>query len=200
MRQNEDIDIISVCDEIINYSLAETIEKYNKGATVILESPVESYCFANSTSVKFLTEHGYKGVYVSFQRPYDNICNFFKKQYVDNNKVIILDCVNISSLDFDKICKKISISLKSIDCDKKFVLIDSLSTVALYKKGSEIEGLAKKLIGINDNNLLVLFNVADDLIKKQYVKNITSYADEVINVLNCVENYDKDVVDPRILT
>lgn len=215
MHINPNFNMNELCDEVINSSLAKTIEKYHNGAMVMLELPVENYVVANSSSVKFLTENGFEGIYVSFQRPFENIKCLFEEYGIDKDKVTVLDyasffCenenadqknyVDISSMDFKIIGEAIADSLKKIDCKNKFVLIDSLSTVALYKDGSEVEELAKNLIGINDDNLLILLNIAEDLVKKQYVKDITSYADEVINLLSCVEKYSRDVVGPHVLT
>jgi len=201
MRQEASFDISKVCNDIIHSSLSETIDKYNKGATVLLELPAESYFIANSASVRFLTDNGFEGVYISFQRPYDNVRGLFDEYDIDHEKVIIVDCASDTGKEnFDDINNIISDSLKKLKCKNKFILIDSLSTIALYKQESEIAELTKKLIGINDDNLLILFNVAEDLVKKPYIKDITSQADEVINVLNCVKKYSREIINSGILT
>jgi archaellum biogenesis ATPase FlaH len=198
-------------NKIITNSLVDNISKYEHGGTFLLELPSDSYCFANSVSVKCLTKNGYDGVYVSFQRPFENICDLFDKCEINNDNVVIIDCassneafVNISSFDADKLCKKIVDCLKSLKSEKKFIFIDSLTTIALYKKESEIKKLAKTLIEITNSkyfdNLLILFNVSEDLSSKRFVKDISSYADAVINVLKYDKKYSIDVLKPGICT
>ena len=124
---------------------------------------------------------------------------------IDKKKVKIIDYASSSiENNFEEIGKSISESLKDLNSKNKFILIDSLSTIALYKKESEISKFADKLTDLIKNdksdNLLILFNVAEDLVKKPYIKNITSNVDEVINVLNQLEDYTKDVINPEILT
>lgn len=202
---DNNFDIGKVYSEIINSSLAETINKHNKRAAIILELPTDNYCFANSASVRYLTENGYEGLYISFQRPYDNISCLFDKCSIDKKKVHIIDYASSCiEKNFEEIGKSISESLKDLKSKNKFILIDSLSTIALYKKESEISKFTEKLTDLikkdNSDNLLILFNVAEDLVKKPYIKKITSHADEVINVLNQVEDYSRDVINPGNLT
>ena len=47
----------SFSDETINNSLAEAIYKHKKGAAILFELPVESYFFANTVSLKYLTNN-----------------------------------------------------------------------------------------------------------------------------------------------
>ena len=146
MNMDNNFDIGNVYSEIINTSLTETINKHDKRATVILELPTENYCLANSASVKFLTENDYEGLYISFQRPYDNISCFFDKCLIDKKKVKIIDYASNSiENNFEEIGKSIIESLKDLKSKNKFILIDSLSTIALYKKESEISKFADKL-------------------------------------------------------
>jgi len=198
-----------LCDKAINISLEDTIKNYKNGGTVLLELPAESYFIANSASVRYLTDHDFKGVYVSFQRPFDNICTQFDNCCINKDNLIILDFTaifcdkkyaKISPKDLDAIFNSIIKSLNKLKCKNKFVLIDSLSTCALYKSDSDVEKLAEKLVNINNDNLLVLFNIAEDLIKKQYIKKISSYADSVINISECVDKYSRDIVKPSLLT
>lgn len=197
--------------KIITNSLVNSISKYEHGGTFLLELPSDNYFFANSVSVKCLTKKGYDGVYVSFQRPFENICGLFDKYEINNDNVVVIDCassketcVNISSFDADKLCEKIVNSLKNLKSDKKFVFIDSLTTVALYKKESEIKKLAKTLVKMINSkyfdNLLILFNVSEELSSKRFVKDISSYADDIINVSDSSKKYSRDVIKPGVCT
>jgi KaiC/GvpD/RAD55 family RecA-like ATPase len=198
-------------NHLINDSFTNNICKNNKSGTFLLELPSDDYFVASSASVKCLTEKGYKGIYLSFQRPFENIYNLFDKYEINNDNVVIIDCanskedfVNISSFDNDKLCKKITDGLKELKGEKKFVFIDSLTTIALYKKESEIKKLAKTLIELKNSkhfdNLLILFNVSEELSSKRFVKDISSYADDTINVSDSNKKYSRDVIKPGVCT
>ena len=215
---NKDFDKIT--DKIIKNSLADTINKYKQGASVLLELPLENYFNASMITVKYLVDNGYQGVYVSFQRPFENLNTLFKQNGIDTSKIFIVDsatahieekyknktgCIKIStSIEIDEFKKIIVKSLKGIKNQKKFILIDSLTTLALYKSPSEITKLSEKIMDLVKHeefeNVVVLFNVAEYLSKKEYIKDITISADEVIHVLNNTEKYSRDVVNPNIYT
>lgn len=207
-------------DEIVRISLADTIKKHQQGSTIMLELPIENYFTANTTSVKFLLEQGFEGVYVSFQRPYENIACLLKEQGIDTDSLVIIDCttkdsgeickeksgcVNISaSIDVDEFKKIILNSLKSLKSKNRFVLIDSLTTLALYKSTSDITKLSGEIMDIikNDDfgNVVVLFNVAKDLSKKKYIRDITTNVDKVINFLNKSGKYSREVINQDLCT
>ena len=182
-------DRINESDTIIKNMLAQTIKKHKNGAVLMLELPVENYFEANSAQVKFLTENNYEGIYVSFQRPLENILSLFKQNHVDIDKFLIIDeatAFSEENLEIDEIVKTICKSLKDIKSKKKFVLIDSLTTVALYKKSVEttrfLERLVSEVKKHNVENVTFLFNVAKELSEKNFVQDIALTADEVINV------------------
>jgi KaiC/GvpD/RAD55 family RecA-like ATPase len=163
-------------------------------------------------------DNGYEGVYVSFQRPEKNVSSLFKQYGIDSENVVIVDCVtsndevekksdfsnNYSSMDLDALSQTISESLKGLKSEKKFILIDSLTTLALYKSSYDITRLSEMLIDIirentNENSVL-LFNVAEDLRDKEFIKDIVLHTDEVINVLNSANQYSRNIVGSNYLT
>ena len=87
---------------------------------------------------------------------------------------------------------------------KRFILIDSLSTFALYKTGDEITRFAEMLIDImnlyDNGNIIILFNIAEDLVKNKYIMDIALHADGIINFLKCAKKYSREVVDSKVLT
>jgi len=204
--------------EVVGSSLADTIKKHRHGATILFELPAESYFFANTASLKYLTNNNYKGVYISFQRPFKNIYDLFEKHEINNDRILILDCsncekpkineennnVNISSFNVDDFGNKIVKALKSLKCKNKFIYVDSLTTVALYKNTSEIKRLTEILMDIINNNdfgnVLIVLNVAEDLSKKKFVKDISNYADEIVNILECDKKYSRDILESSVCT
>jgi len=207
-------------DEIIRICLSETIKKCKDGASVVLELPTENYFQVNVSSAKFLIDSGFEGVYVSFQRPFKNIYSLFKDQGVDTNKLAFIDlatqcsvdesednyrCTKVSSsLKIDELGKSVYSQVEKLKSDKIFVLIDSLNTLSLYKSSEDIVQFADILVkNINkqgSKNIVLLFNTAKDLCKKDFIEQITVNADQVINVMKFIEKYTDDVIHPGLLT
>ncbi len=177
------------------------ILKTDKGTSIVLEIDTKSYLEANIKTIKELQKKGLSGVYVSIQRPFKNISSLLKKQGIDINKLIFIDvasaisketqennkgCVHISpELDVDELVRIIYTSLEKMK-GKKFVFIDSLTTFALYKPVSETLRFSEFLIRmVKDEKgiiLILIFNVAKDLLHKKFIQDVVIHADKTIEV------------------
>ena len=186
-------------------NLAEAIQKHDGGGVIMLELPTETYFELSTASVKFLTDNGFEGIYISFQRPFKNISSFFKHQEIDMNKLLIIDgataycgevqdrnprCVQISpAIDIDGLVQTICTSLSKLKSKERFVFIDSLTTMALYEPFSEMARFSEFLISAlrkrDIKNVTFLFNVSEDLSQKRFIKNMARYVDESIHVGLC---------------
>ncbi|UCH71789.1 MAG: hypothetical protein JSW62_05160 [Thermoplasmatales archaeon] len=188
-----------------NKILKEGMKELKEGSVILLETSAENYFEANATSVKFLLDNGFEGVYMSFQRPFKNLSALFAQQDIDMNKLLIIDgatsfsgevqeknprCIDISKdLDVSEIIQIIYTSLKKLESEKKFVFVDSLSTMALYEPLSETarftETLIRTLKEKDFRKVTLFFNVAEDLAQKRYIENISIYADEFLHLGLC---------------
>ncbi len=185
--------------------LNQFVKEHENGSFVLLESPVESYFDYNIESIDYLLNEGFQGVYVSFQRPFNNVADNFIRQGIDLNKILIIDgatafvsekqkenprCVNISSdLEIDQLVNIIHKSLQELGGCKKFVFVDSLSTIALYKSFSEALKFPKNLLEtLKENfckNVTLFFNIAAELSKDALVESMSSYSNEFIHLGLC---------------
>jgi len=183
-------------------SIDELFTKYNSGGLIVFEHPVDSYWEVNVRSIKSLLDCGCKGVYVSFQRPIKNIHSRFKQFGINPSDVQVLDITKI--VDVKEISEKIYSYLKRSESDKKFVFIDSITTMELINARSWTDSFLNFLINIRDNddfdNVIVLINTAKDLSDKKIVKGITSVADGVFSIYNSKSGYSIELVKPNILT
>lgn len=96
-------------------------------------------------------------------------------------------CVHISpNIDIDELIRAIYTSIPKLRSGRKFIFIDSLTTITLYKPLSETMRFCEFLIRTikrgEFGNVLVVFNVAKDLSQKNFIKDIALSVDEVINV------------------
>lgn len=184
--------------EQLKLALTEIL-KTGRGESILLELDATSYLGIIIKTIEQLQKKGWSGVYVSIQRPFQNISSLLQKQGIDLNKLIFIDvasgvaketpekaqgCVHISpELDVDELVKTIYTSLDQIK-GKKFIFIDSLSTFALHKPISEILRFSEFLMRtVKDRKDIVLvFNVAKDLSNKKFIQDVVAHADKIIEV------------------
>jgi KaiC/GvpD/RAD55 family RecA-like ATPase len=185
--------------------LNERLRILEKDSVVIVETPAENYLEANISSIKTMLDNGYKGVYLSFQRPFKNIYNLFEKENINLNSLFIVDCatafsrsdqeinprcVNINpDVKVDEMVNIICDSLQNLDEGKRFVFIDSLSTLGLHESFSETLRFPELLINTmkkkNIEDVTFVFNIAKHLTGKRYVENLNVYANEYIHLGLC---------------
>ncbi len=181
--------------------LASSLKKHKQGAVIMMELPAEQYFETNISSIKSLTEEGFEGVYVSFQRPFGNIYSMLQQQKIKTNKLFFVDvataftqekqqensrCMHISQqIDIDELVRAIYTSLDKLKGKKKFIFIDSLTTIAIYKPLSEIMRFTEFLsltVKKHEERIVLFFNVAKDLLPKKFIKDIALKVDEVLTV------------------
>ena len=85
--------------EIIEKSLLETIKKNEQGAVIMMELPKDTYFESNTDSIKLLTDQGFQGIYISFNRPFENIVLFFKQREIDIDKLFFIAVAQGSTYD-----------------------------------------------------------------------------------------------------
>jgi len=182
--------------------LGKSLEREKKGIVIMMELPTESYFHVNLTSIKYLTSKGFEGIYISFQRPFKNVSSLFSRQGIDMNKILFIDvasalsgereeenprCIHISqTIDIDELVRAIYTSLPRLKSRKRFIFIDSLTTITLYKPLSEIMRFSEFLIRTvkksEKENTILIFNVVKDLAQKKFIRDIALRVDEVISV------------------
>jgi len=168
----------------------------------MMEIPSDSYFESNSKSIELLQNEGFEGIYISFQRPFENVSHMLSQRGINMEKLLFVDlasmltkhetrknaqCINISSsIDIDELVRAIYLSLQKINSNKKFVFIDSLSTITLYKPLSETlrfsEFLIRTVAKGDINNVALIFNVAKNLSQKKFIKDVVVNVDEIIQV------------------
>ena len=185
-------------------SLEQTIQSDRQGVIIMMELPTNAYFEVSSSTIKLLTNNGFQGVYISFQRPFKNVSSLFEADGIDVDKLLFIDaatalsgeqqhedmqCMHVSqALDIDELVKAIYTSLPKLKSQKKFIFIDSLTTIALYKPLSETMRFSEFLMGTvskkNEENVMLIFNVAKDLAQKKFIRDVAFRVDQVISVEN----------------
>ncbi len=186
----------------MNSLLLEIIKKHDCRGIIMLELPIDFYFEASCSFVKILTDSSFNGVYVSFNRPYKNISSVLKQRGTNMEKILFIDvatalgkveaeksdrCLHISQkIEIDELVQAINVSLSKLDDSKTFIFIDSLSTIALYEPLSETlrfsEFLIRTIRNNEDKKVSLIFNVAEDLSQKKFIKDIALHVDEIIKI------------------
>ena len=186
-------------------ALEKTIQTDKQRTIIMIEHPIKSYFEMNSSTVKLLTSKGFQGVYISFQRPYKNVTSLFKRDEIDIDKLLFIDAATVlsgepqdenihctpllsPSIELDELVKAIYTSLQKLDSKNKFIFIDSLTTITLYKPLSQIMKFSEFLVytvqKVKDENIILIFNVAKDLAQKKFIRDVAFRVDQVISVGN----------------
>ena len=117
-----------------------------EGWIVLLETKAEESFETGLAATKILTKQGYRGIIISASRPYANLITIYTQKSININKLMIIDCISKSQdadipsdnaifLENVSDLTNISISVNQLInqiAEKKFVLLDSLSTMLIY--------------------------------------------------------------------
>ena len=177
--------------------------KSPKCRMIMLEILPEIYFNSNAETVKFLTKHGFEGIYISTHRPYENISFLLKKQNIDIKKIFFIDiatgmalgerkaanprCIHISkSISMDELAGAVYTSLSKLKAKKIFIFIDSLTSMSFYQPLQEfiMKRFFEFLVMMKEKGPLIVINTSQQHFKAKIIENIEMYADKVI----CVKN------------
>jgi KaiC/GvpD/RAD55 family RecA-like ATPase len=174
------------------------VNAHKDGAMMLVNHSSQDYLESTARAIKALTDGGYCGVYISFQRPYSNIYKYLKSYGADVDKIAFIDaatslanekevkadnCIHISAdLNIDELVRAVYTSVEKLSGKNKFIYMDSLSTITLYKPLSEVMRFSEFMERIVQKHEIQLaaFGVAEDFSNKKFVKDIALRADEVI--------------------
>ncbi|MEW6036395.1 MAG: hypothetical protein AB1529_07320 [Candidatus Micrarchaeota archaeon] len=186
--------------ESLKAALVKALQSH-AGGVIMMELPAEDYFEANAAAVAQLAEDGFEGVYISFQRPFGNVSGMLKQRGVDTGKIIFIDvatalgeeehekhsrCIHISrEVSVDELVRAVHTGLRRLGGKKKFVFIDSLTTITLHKPLSESMRFYEFLVStakVGESGLVLVLSVAKELRQKRFIEDVAVHADEVIGV------------------
>lgn len=190
-------------DKLINQKLLNVLNKHSSGVVVMNELDTNSYFNNVLSCINKLVDSDYEGIFISFQRPFNNLLSLFKRFNIDVSKLLFIDVassfasqesvsadnlISISSdVEIDDLVHAIYSSLDRINSYKKFIFIDSISTLTLHKPLSETLRFSEFLIrtvnqSSSDSSIVsLIINVSKDLVHKKFIKDIALRVDEVVS-------------------
>jgi len=170
-----------------------------KGYVAIAIVDAEKYEQTNLKIIKELVNESTPGVYVTLNKPYNNIKKSFEKEKIDLNKVIFIDAVTNTvggRLEKTKDClfigspknlSDISIAMDqaimAIPKKDKFLFFDSLSMLLLYNDAGVvakfIHFLSGKLRVWEVKGIIISLRKAKD---KDLIQELKAFCDVVLNL------------------
>ena len=147
--------------------------------------------------VKYLTERA-EGIFVTLNRPYVSLKKLMEKEGINYKKIIFIDCITrqiggeeidpdrciyLNSPDPTQMQVAIERAMNMITADNRFIYIDSLSTISLYKSFETLLKFIRYLTGrIRVKGFIgTIFSIERE-IDEMYYSQIALMVDEVIEI------------------
>jgi len=144
----------------VNNRIKKEFETLSSNFVVLLDTHAENYFDAVMESVRVIMEKGGKGVYVTVSRPYRYILKEMQKRNINTENILFLDCISCMAGEHgDETCtyvenpaalEEISMHITSlidrVDSDKKFLIMDSISTLLIYNTLNSVKEFSMFLI------------------------------------------------------
>lgn len=180
-------------------------EKYRelreKNWIVLLEVPTEKNFSINLEVLRILTEEmGYEGIYITVNKGYGDLVKILSEDGIDTSKLFFVDTVSkmygfetkeikqceytANPLSVDDIINAVYNLIKRIPGERKFVFLDSITTILIYNtlprtmKFSQFltQGLRKE--GVNG----IMVSVPRRTVSKELIDKLSELCDEVIEI------------------
>jgi KaiC/GvpD/RAD55 family RecA-like ATPase len=180
--------------------LKDHFSRLNHGWVALLQLPMEKAMSVNIESIKVLQELGYEGIYITLSKDYKELTKIFREQGIDMGKLAFIDGVSqmygIGAVDapnvkyisgpisLDGIVAAITDIIPAIKVEKKFVFLDSITTVLLYNslertlKFSEFLTASLKRLQVGG----VVTSVSKGFANDNLIKELTKMSNEVIKL------------------
>ena len=173
-------------------------DELSRGNEVILvRSSVTSYFTAVSEILRLLTSIS-KGIYVSLSKPCPSIKRQLERDGVNVRNIIFVDCATrqfssetvesggcmfIESPNPVQIAVYVERAMDMVDSELKFVYMDSLSTIALYKSPETLLKFMRQLTGrIRAKGFKGIIVVVENEIEPPYFAQLSLMCDSVVEV------------------
>jgi len=171
----------------------------NAGNVLLYLVSAESYAKTNTQIIKNLVqEKGLKGIYITINRPYQNLIEMFSRKGIDTDKIFFIDAItkvtggkevdvkNCVFLDSPTNLTDIAIAMRqavNFMEGEKFIFVDAISTLLIYNNDQSVIKFAHFIIGrIRDwkaeGIIISILKDMDEKLKSQ----LTEFCDSKIEV------------------
>jgi hypothetical protein len=175
--------------------ISSAIENGAEIILVIVES--KKYVKASLEIIKYLTDRA-EGVFITLNRPYSSLKRLMEKEGINTSKILFIDaitrqlggeeidterCIYLNSPDPTQMQVAIEQAMDRIFSQNRFIYLDSLSTISLYKSFETLLKFIRYITGkIRIKGFIgTIFSIEKE-IDDIYYSQISLMVDEVIEV------------------
>ena len=175
------------------------LEEIKKGSDVILVRVTPTTYFESFEKViRFLTAMG-KVVYVSLNKPCSSLKKHLGRIGADMDNIVFIDvvtkqfsntvsgennCIYVESPNPVQLTVSIDRAMEKVDSNPKFLYIDSLSTISLYKSSDSLIKFLRQLTGkIRFKGFVAIIVVLDNELDPIYFAQASLMCDAIIEVI-----------------
>ncbi len=175
------------------------LEEIKKGSDVILiRTPPSSYFDSFERLIRFLTAMG-KVVYVSLNKPCSSLKKHLKRAGADLDNLVFIDvvtrqfsnnvgsdnsCIYVESPNPIQLTVSIEKAMELVNSTPRFIYIDSLSTISLYKSSDSLMKFLRQLTGkIRFKGFIAVILVLDNELDPVYFAQASLMCDAIIEVI-----------------
>jgi KaiC/GvpD/RAD55 family RecA-like ATPase len=169
------------------------------GFVILAEHSADAYFMELAGGLKQIIKRGYAGVYVNSQRPFNNLSSMLKRHKVDTKKLVFIDFtaslekfkyskneryIRIApSIGFEHLSLAIRESLLKLKSKKKFVFLDSITTLQLYDISEKVLYRFYEFLmdTARKGQSTLILNVSQGMAKKPFIRDLAFFVDMQIS-------------------
>ena len=178
-------------EEIIR-QLDDAIRKHDRGAIIMAKLPTESYMSVNALLVDAMTSKTYECIYISLRTPFEQTLSTLSKTVSSKNKLFFIasdakasaKCIPLKkNPDIGEIIWAVEATLPKLISMKKFIFLDSLSSISDSQPLAEVLKLSEYLSRLmrkrEIEGLILVFD--SKYANNAFVKDVALKVDEVLD-------------------
>ncbi|MFH0885438.1 MAG: hypothetical protein V1861_07050 [Candidatus Micrarchaeota archaeon] len=185
-------------DKKIAQSLGTAMKRHEKGAVIAIEIPPAAHLKANAASVSLIMGMGYSGIYLTFHVPFEDILSDLKSQGADMDKIIFVTCdakksgesrcvIVPKGCNVNDIIVAVGVALPKLKSAKKFIFVDSLTTLSASRQLAEalkFSEFLKRLIKEREVDMVILAFDSNDAVHMKFIEDTAIHVDEIVRLEN----------------
>jgi len=173
--------------------VGDGLNKFTETSSILISCDIENYLRVNMIVLKNLVnEGGFKCIYVAVNKPVSSLTDAFGTEGIDTDKLSFIECATVGTETKKRILAKpdnltdmtVSISrLIEETPGKKFVYLDTISTLYVFNSGNVVERFTHHLVSSTKLKGTGLILVAiNEEIEKRSIAVLTTFCDSRIDV------------------